>query len=193
MRGFTLRLGFVAAVLLRVVCPASAGEFRGRFLIGEQPAVGVTVSAVPYEGPFDQARREAHRQPGPQPIASVTTGKDGSFVLTLASEPGKEKLVTLQVEGGGAAAAAVAGSWDAAETADIGEHALLPGTKLNGSVNDGSGKPVVDAEVVLVSPVDRAEQSEFEAAPCFARTGADGTFHFDAASATGDAGCATAI
>jgi len=116
----------------------------------------VTVSAVPYEGPFDQARREAHRQPGPQPIASVTTGKDGSFVLTLASEPGKEKLVTLQVEGGGAAAAAVAGSWDAAETADIGEHALLPGTKLNGSVNDGSGKPVVDAEVVLVSPVDRA-------------------------------------
>ena len=184
MRRFTLV--FVAAVLLGVVRPAGAGEFRGRLLIGERPAAGVTVSAVPYEAPFEQARREARRLPGPLPIASASTGKDGSFVLAIASEPGTEKPVTLRIEGGGAAAAAVAGYWDAAETADIGEHLLLPGVKLTGRVSDTSLKPVADADVTLVSPVVRGEESELESAPRSARTAADGTFQLDGASATGN-------
>ena len=43
-----------------------AGEFRGRLLVGDRPAVGVTVSAVPYETPFEEAQREARRLPAPR-------------------------------------------------------------------------------------------------------------------------------
>ncbi|MGZ6989094.1 MAG: hypothetical protein ACXVH0_09055, partial [Thermoanaerobaculia bacterium] len=70
---------------------AEAGEIRGRILVSDRadkPALGVAVSAVPWEAPGDEARREMKGGDPPKPIASVLTGADGSFVLTVPAEPG---------------------------------------------------------------------------------------------------------
>ncbi|MBZ5590239.1 MAG: carboxypeptidase regulatory-like domain-containing protein, partial [Acidobacteriia bacterium] len=182
----TLRLVVLAVVLTSVVGPVGGGELRGRLFLGSDPAPGVSVLAVPYEAPLDEARREARRLPPPQPIAVVTTDPEGWFALAVPVEPGKEKLFTVQTEGGGTAAASVAGIWDAAETADLGDHALSPGGKLAGRATDAAGTPVADAGVVLLPQADPAGDPEIEAAPRFVRTGADGSFHFDVASAVGN-------
>src|SRR5450759_1599489 len=84
---------------------AGAGEIRGRILVADRadkPALGVTISAVPWETPGDEARREMKGGEPPKPIASATTGTDGSFVLTVPpAEPGKERLFRVKAEGAG--------------------------------------------------------------------------------------------
>ncbi|MFI5287880.1 MAG: hypothetical protein ACHQ4F_16415, partial [Candidatus Dormibacteria bacterium] len=55
----------VALAVTLVAGLASAGELRGRLLLGERPAAGLTVSALPFETPLEQARREARRLPLP--------------------------------------------------------------------------------------------------------------------------------
>jgi len=164
----------------------SAGELRGRLLLAEAPAAGVTVSAVPFEAPLDAARREARGLPAPQPIASTKTTQDGSFALAVPAEPGKERLLTVGVGGGGAAAAAFAGVWAATESADLGEHVLLAGSAVTGKVVDGAGKPVGGAEVTVLAPVDRSEAFELDAAARSVKTSADGTFRVDGAAAAGN-------
>jgi len=52
----------VLLVPLVFALPAAAGEIRGRLLVSngnDRPAAGVTVSAVPWETPGEEARREA--------------------------------------------------------------------------------------------------------------------------------------
>jgi len=181
-----LRFLVASLVLVSMVGPAGAGALRGRFLLGDKPVPGVIVSAVSYETPLDEARREARRLPAPPPISSATSGPDGSYVLTVSATPGKETLFSVRVEGGGAVAAAIAGPWDASESADLGDHVLSRAGALAGKVTDAAGVPAADAEVVLLAQLDRSEDSELEAAPRRTRTAADGTFHFDDASATGN-------
>jgi hypothetical protein len=149
-----LRSVIVTSTLFCVFRPAAAGELRGRLLLGDRPAAGVTVAALPYEAPLDEARREARRNPAPGPLASATTAPDGSFVLTVATEPGKEKLFTVRAEGGGVVAAFIGGVFASSESADLGEHALSQGEKLAGKVTDAAGAPVADAEVLLVPRLD---------------------------------------
>lgn len=177
----SLVLGVALAGGLR---PAGAGELRGRFFLGDRPVAGVTVSVVPYENPLEVARREARRLPPPQPIANVMTGADGSYVLAVPAGSGEERLFTVCAEGGGAVAAAFAGFWGSSETTDVGDHALVPGARLAGKVTDAAGAPLANAEVVLVPQVDRTWDPELEAVPRRTMTGADGTFHFEDASAT---------
>ncbi len=186
MRRSLLRSTFVTATLLGNVLPAAAGELRGRLLLGDRPATGVTVAIVPYEAPLEEARREARRTPAPQPLFAATTAADGSFVLMVPAEPGKDKLFTVRAEGGGAVAAIVGGVWSSSESGDLGDHVLLPGEKIAGKVTDTKGVPVADAEVVLVPRLDGFAEPELEAAAQITRTAADGTFRFDDASATGN-------
>ena len=186
MSRFLLRSMAATAMLFGTFRPATAGELRGRLLLGERPAVGVTVSAVPYETPLEEARREARGTPPPHPLATATTGADGSFVLTVPAEPGKEKLFTVRAEGGGAVAAVVGGVWSSSENGELGEHGLLPGEKVAGKVTDAKGAPVADAEVVLVPRLEPFTEPELEAAPRATKTAADGTFRFDDAAATGN-------
>src|ERR1035441_9299849 len=90
--------------LFALSASAAAGEIRGRILVSHRankPALGVTVSAVPWEAPGEEARREMKGGDPPKPIASVLTGADGSFVLAVPSEPGKEKLFRVRAEGAG--------------------------------------------------------------------------------------------
>ncbi|MFI5165856.1 MAG: carboxypeptidase regulatory-like domain-containing protein, partial [Thermoanaerobaculales bacterium] len=119
-------------------------------------------------------------------LNAVSTAKDGTFVLAVAPDPGKEKLFTVRIDGGGVTPILLGGVWDATETEDLGDHSLLPGGKLSGKVTDAAGKPVAEAEVSLATQPDRVEQAELEAAPRFTKTAADGTFHFDDAGATGN-------
>jgi protocatechuate 3,4-dioxygenase beta subunit len=178
-----LRSVVIASTLLGIISPATAGELRGRLLLGDKPATGVTVSAVPYEPPLDEARREARRASAPQPLTSVKTAPDGSFVLTVPAEPGKERLFTVRADGGGVVPAAIEGVWSSTESADLGEHVLLPASKLAGKVTDAKGTPVADAEVVLVAAPARFTEPELESAPRVTKTATDGTFRFDDAGA----------
>src|SRR5450756_1042404 len=161
---------FPAAFVSRIVplvaflvlsAPAGAGEIRGRILVAgraDKPALGVTISAVPWETPGDEARREMKGGEPPKPIASATSGADGSFVLTVPpAEPGREKiseklsekLFRVRAEGAGVVPVLFEGVYDAAETEDLGEHTLPHGERLSGIAVDAAGKSLAGAAVSL--------------------------------------------
>lgn len=169
------------ALLLASSPLAAAGEVRGRLLLADRPAPGVTVSAIPYESAFEEARREARRQPAPRPLATATSGADGSFVVAVAADAGRG--FRLRIEGPGVVPVVTAGVYEAAESEDIGEETLTRSSKLAGRVVDENGQPVAGAEVTLTSRPQGV--GPFQVAPDIlpvprlALTGVDGTFRFD--------------
>ncbi|MGE5344603.1 MAG: hypothetical protein ACM3JH_01510, partial [Acidithiobacillales bacterium] len=116
------------ALCLSVAAAARAGQIRGRLLSEGKPAAGVTVSAAPYETPHDAARREAKGGEEAKPIASTTSGADGSFALAVAADPLRSFVV--RVLGGGVRAVELPGVYDSSETEDSEEHTLAPGDTL---------------------------------------------------------------
>ncbi len=186
MRRLVLLLPFSLAL------SASAGEIRGRLLVsdrGDRPAAGVTVSAVAWETPGEEARREAKAGPAPsapKPFATATTGADGSFVLSVPAEAGKEKLFRVQAEGAGVVPILFEDVYDASETDDLGEHLLSRAEKISGTAVDASGAPLAGAEVVLVPGGGGPGDSSFRALARTVVTGADGVFRFEEAGATGN-------
>jgi len=176
--------------LLVLSAPAGAGEIRGRILVADRadkPALGVTISAVPWETPGDEARREMKGSEPPKPIASATSGADGSFVLAVPpAEPGKERLFRVRAEGAGIVPVLFEGVYDAAETEDLGEHTLPHGEKLSGIAVDASGKPLTGAAVSLEPGVAGGDDLAYRVVTRKAITGEDGRFQFEEASATGN-------
>jgi hypothetical protein len=173
-------------VLFILSASADAGEIRGRILISDRadkPALGVTISAVPWEAPGEEARREMKGGDPPKPIASVLTGADGSFVLTVPAEPGKEKPFRVRAEGAGIVPVLFQDVYDAAETDDIGEHVLPPGEKLTGVAVDASGKPLEGAAVSLEPGVAGGDDLAYRVVTRKVVTGEDGKFQFNEASA----------
>ena len=163
-----------------------AGEIRGRLLVSDRadkPAGGLTVSAVPWETPGDEARRAMKGGEAPKPIASAVTGADGSFVLAVPSEPGKEKTFRVRVEGAGVVPVLFEDVYDAAETEDLGEHTLPQGERLSGVAVDASGRPLAGAEVSLEAGVAGGDDLAFRVVTRKVVTGEDGKFQFDEASA----------
>ena len=189
-----LRPGRLALLLpFSLALSASAGEIRGRLLVsdrGDRPAAGVTVSAVAWETPGEEARREAKAGPAaaaPKPFATATTGADGSFVLSVPAEAGKEKLFRVQAEGGGVVPVLFEDVYDTSETDDLGEHLLTRAEKISGTAVDASGAPLAGAEVVLEpGGAGGPGDPSFRALARTVVTGADGVFRFDEASATGN-------
>lgn len=168
--------------------PAGAGEIRGRILVegrGERPASGVTLSAVPWEAPFDEARREAKAGEAPKPYATAVAGADGSFLLSVRAEPGGEKLFRVRAEGAGVLPVVFEDVFDAAETEDLGERVLPGAEALVGKVVDPAGAPVAGAEVAL-TPGGVAGDPDMRAATRQTQTAADGTFRFTEAGAQGN-------
>ena len=178
----------VASLVLSA--PAGAGEIRGRILVSDRadrPAPGVTISAVPWETPGEETRREMKGGELPKPIASATSGADGSFVLAVPpAEPGKESLFRVRAEGAGIVPVRFEGVYDAAETEDLGEHALPHGEKLSGIAVDVSGKALAGASVSLEPGVAGGDDLAYRVVTRTAVTGEDGKFQFEEASATGN-------
>jgi protocatechuate 3,4-dioxygenase beta subunit len=167
---------------------AHAGEIRGRLLVGdraEKPAAGATLSAVPWESPFDEARREAKAGEAPKPFATAVAGPDGSFLLTVPAEPGREKLFRVRAEGGGVVPAVFEDVFDAAENENLGERVLPAAGTLVGKVVDASGAPVAGAEVRLI-PGGLDGDPDMRAATRATETAGDGTFRFSEAGAQGN-------
>ncbi len=189
---------FPSALVSRIVplvaflvlsAPARAGEIRGRILSdrADKSAAGVMISAVPWEAPGEEARREMKGAEPPKPIASATTGADGSFVLAVPpAEPGKEKLFRVRAEGAGVVPVLFEGVYDAGETEDLGEHTLPHGERLSGVAVDSSGKPVAGATVSLEPGVAGGDDLAYSVVARKAVTGEDGKFQFEEASATGN-------
>src|SRR5205085_10973956 len=120
------RLALAATFL--IAASAHAGEIRGRLLIGDRPAAGVTLTGVPFEEPEAEARRIARKGEAPRPLASTATRSDGTFALGVPAAPGSTFRVL--AEGGGAVAAWIGGTYDGSESDDLGEHALGPAATL---------------------------------------------------------------
>src|SRR5664280_2884196 len=168
---------------------ARAGEIRGRLLVSDRadkPVGGLTVSAVPWETPGDEARRAMKGSEVPKPIASAVTGADGAFVLAVPSEPGKEKTFRVRVEGAGVVPVLFEDVYDAAETEDLGEHTLPHGERVTGVAVDASGKPLAGAEVSLEAGVAGDDDLAFRVVTRKVVTGEDGRFQFEEASARGN-------
>ena len=186
------KAAFVGVALACVAVSARAGEFRGRLLVGDRPAVGVTVTAVPYETPFEEAQREARRGTAPLAIASVASGADGVFVLSVPA-PATGRSFRLKMEGAGVVPIVSAGVYDASESEDLGDEPLAPASKLAGRVVDDKGKPIPGAEVTLASrggpggpfggPFGGGPGADILSVPRTTLTGIDGSFRFDDARA----------
>jgi protocatechuate 3,4-dioxygenase beta subunit len=172
--------------------PAAAGEIRGRLLVSDgsdRPAAGVTVSAILWETPGEEARREAKAaasSASPTSFATATTGADGSFALAVPAEPGKEKLFRVKAEGAGVVPVLFENVYDVSESEDLGEHLLAPAGKIAGTAVDASGAPLAGAEVLLEPAGGGPGDPDFRALTRTFVTGSDGTFHFDEASASGN-------
>ena len=189
--GRLARLAFAALPALFVALPAAAGEIRGRLLVSDRadrPAAGVTVSAVPWEAPGEEARREAKGGEAPKPFATATTGADGSFALAVPAEPGKEKLFRVRAEGAGVVPVVFEDVYDVSETEDLGEHLLTKAEAISGTAVDGSGAPLAGATVVLEPGAGAGGPGDpaFQARARTVVTGPDGAFRFEEASATGN-------
>jgi len=186
---FVSRIVPLVAVLV-LSAPAGAGEIRGRILVAgraDKPASGVTISAVPWETPGDEARREMKAGEPPKPIASAATGADGSFVLTVPpAEAGKERLFRVRAEGAGIVPVLFEGVYDAAETEDLGEHAVPHGERLSGIAVDAAGKPLLGALVSLEPGVAGGDDLAYRVVTRTFVTGEDGKFRFEEASAVGN-------
>jgi hypothetical protein len=172
-----------ALAVLGHAVEGTAGEIRGRLLLADRPAAGVTLSAVPFESPEVEARRVAHGEPAPRPILSVSTGADGSFAMGVPATP----LVTfhLLAEGAGAVAVWVGGPYDSSENDDLGEHVLTRAQPLSGRVVSAGGSPIAGASVTVRPP---ASPTDPDLAPAArpAVTGADGTFRVGDAAPDGN-------
>lgn len=176
------RFGFpLLAVLVTLAASAArAGEIRGRLILDQKPAGGVSVFAVPYESPSDAARRQAKGIEEPRAVTSAVTGADGSFVLAIGAEP--PRSVVVRAAGAGVRAVEFDGVFESSESADCGEHSLAPAVALAGRVVDRSGQPVAEAVVTLraTTPGD----SDLSPAPVQTTTGGDGTFRLEGAAAS---------
>ena len=184
-----LRRSFECVVILVGVLAwpsrAAAGEIRGRILIGERPAPGVTVSAIPYEPPDVEARRLARGGEAPKPLATATTRGDGTFAVALSGVPGG--TVRLLAAGGGVVPSWMGGTYDTTESDDLGEHVLARAETLAGRVVSATGAPVAGASV-RVWPRGGAAGGDAEVAPAERTvvTGADGVFRSSEAAPDGN-------
>ncbi|HEY3351224.1 MAG TPA: carboxypeptidase regulatory-like domain-containing protein [Thermoanaerobaculia bacterium] len=188
-----LRPGRLVLLLpVSLALSASAGEIRGRLLVsdrGDRPAAGVTVSAVAWETPGEEARREAKAGPAsaaPKPFAAATTGADGSFALSVPAEAGKERLFRVQAEGAGVVPILFEDVYDTSESDDLGEHLLSRAEKISGTAVDASGAPLAGAEVVLEPGGGGPGDPSLRTLARIVVTGADGVFRFEEAGATGN-------
>ena len=80
-RRFGTTLGLFCCCL---ASPSLAGELKGRLVAGNRPAEGVVISAVPYESPADEARREARAGAPPAALSSTRTAPDGRFAISVS-------------------------------------------------------------------------------------------------------------
>ena len=180
-----VEIAVVLSVSLAVCGRADAGEIRGRLLLGDRPAPGVTVSAVPYEAPDAEARRLARGGEAPKPLATAATRADGTFAVAVPSTSGA--AVRLRAEGGGVVPSWIGGTYDATESDDLGEHALARAESVAGKVVSATGAPIAGASVT-VWPLGAGGRGDAEVAPAprTVVTGADGVFRTAEAAADGN-------
>ena len=139
----------LAVFLAPAANSALAGEIRGRLVLDQKPAAGISVFAVPYESPLETARRQARastkadrraRRRHRRPRCRCGNTRD------LRRPRGRR-----------CAAARSTAAFDVAETVDLGEHVLAAGEALAGTVRHPAGQPVAGAEITLLAttPGDR--------------------------------------
>ena len=190
-RGMTRGLSLLPLLALALSAGAArAGEIRGRLLVSDRadrPAGGLTVSAVPWETPGDEARRAMKGGEAPKPIASAVD-RSGRLVRPRGSlpNPARRSSSASRAEGAGVVPVLFEDVYDAAETEDLGEHTLPHGEKLSGVAVDSSGKPLAGAEVSLEPGVAGGDDLAFRVVTRTVVTGEDGTFQFEEASAQGN-------
>lgn len=167
---------------------ASAAELRGRLLLEEKPAAGMSVAAVPYAGPFEEARREARREPDPAALAAVATGPDGTFLLRLPKGAlAAGASFRLRIEGRGVVPVETAALFGDDDASDLGDLALSRSGSLAGRAVSGDGAPVAGAEVWLRSSGPGPfGDGELLPRARVALTGTDGSFRFDDAAPAGN-------
>ncbi|PYP99952.1 MAG: hypothetical protein DMF82_23390, partial [Acidobacteria bacterium] len=163
---------------MALVAPADAGEIRGRILIGGAPAPSVTLEALPYEAPIDEARRLACHGAAPRPMAVATTRPDGGFVLTTAAAAIGFRV---QAHGGGVVPAWLGGTFDSADTEDLGDETLPRARSLAGRILSANGAPVAGAEVTVTAATSPEDDPDVVPASRTVTTGADGAFRCDEA------------
>ena len=172
-----------AVVLAALAATATAGEIRGRVLVGGKPAAGVAVSVLPFEDGFAAARREARREGLPKALVDGASRPDGTFAVAVPAAAGT--VVRLAFSGGTAAPRVLDALFDAGGE-DAGDVRLPKATPLAGRVVDERGGPVVGATVTLWPGGGRRPQeqdvSPGRGVPQAATTKADGAFRIEAAS-----------
>ncbi|MBL8113361.1 MAG: carboxypeptidase regulatory-like domain-containing protein, partial [Acidobacteria bacterium] len=171
------------AVLVSTPRPVQAGELKGRLFVGDKPAAGVTLAALPAETAFEAAQREAKRAADPKPLATAVSNSDGTFTLKVPVDPAKpERAFEIQTSGGGTVGITLDGVWDTSETEELADVTLVKGASVTGRVVNGEGQPVAGADVVLEPGSGRGGILALGAGnrtPRKVTTREDGTFRFE--------------
>jgi large repetitive protein len=170
----------LACAMAAAIAPPAvhAAQIRGRITAENKPVPGVTVSAVAYETPFEETRREARGEPEPAPLVTVTSATDGAFALT--PPPGRASALRLIVSGRGIAPVRLGRLLDPTQGDDVGDIAVARAHDLAGRVVDPKGGPVVGAAVRLFPGGPTPSW------PVATTTGPDGSFRFDSAAESGN-------
>ncbi|MCK6685465.1 MAG: carboxypeptidase regulatory-like domain-containing protein [Thermoanaerobaculia bacterium] len=181
------RLAFALIATVLPALPVSAG-IRARVTLSDAPLSNVTVSAIPYESPLDEARRQARDGRDPAVLASVKTGPGGHFDLTVPVPPGKPAPeFRIEIRGAGIVSLRSQTVWSAGESESLGELAVFKGEPFSGVVLDPAGKPVKGARVLAVPGGSGVRFPDgFSTTPVSTSTGEDGTFRLDGLAKDGN-------
>jgi protocatechuate 3,4-dioxygenase beta subunit len=154
-------------------------------LVDGKPAAGVTVSALPFEGGFAAARREARREDLPRALASGSSRPDGTFSVVVPGPAGAP--VRLAFAGAPVAPRVLERLFDSGGE-DAGDVRLAKAAVLAGRVVDGRGGPVVGATVTLLPGGGQGflDVAAGSGVPQTTTTRPDGTFRFETAAPQGN-------
>ncbi len=159
---------------------AAAGDISGRVTVDGDGEPGVSVTAEPYQTPFERALIEARAGALPASLAATVTDETGRFLLRTGADAGR---ISLRFESAGVVPKRTGDSIDASGDHALGDFALARPRPLAGRVVDPEGQAAPGVEVLLEAGGGGRFGGAYLAVKRTTLTDLEGRFRFEDAGA----------